>query len=90
MVSLYSISNLSVDPEFSTLTAPLTATSVDCNLSLAESYVNPLASVLIIIDPVASFANNGKHVVSVDSSKAFTAAVAFCHVGGDAPLEVKT
>ena len=79
-----------MDAEFSHLTAPLTVTSVDCNLSLAESYVNPLASVLTTIDPVALFANNRKHVVSVDSSKALTAAVAFCHVGADAPLEVKT
>ena len=70
MVSLYSISNLSVDPEFSTLTAPLTITSVVSNLSLPESYFRPLESVLSVIVPVAPVANNGKQVVSVDSSVA--------------------
>ena len=72
VVSLYSISNLSVDPEFSHLTAPLTATSVVSNLSLLESYFNPEASVFAATDPVADVANNGKHVVSEDSSAALT------------------
>ena len=70
MVSLYSISNLSVDPEFSTLTAPLTITSVVSNLSLLESYFRPVSSVLSVIVPVAAVANNGKQVVSEDSSVA--------------------